>query len=92
MDNLQALPPEAHRVDFPAPLQQKATMFGFVRFARRSMIALFHGQVRNRLEIKPLSMTLEQTYGSVAPLNQPEDFEALHHIVRDEREDRWLNS
>ncbi len=44
----------------------------------------------NRIEIEPLPMTLEEAYGSVAPLNRPEDFEAIEQITREEREDRWL--
>ncbi len=52
---------------------------------------IFRVLADKRVEIEPLPMTLEQAYGSVTPLNLPEDFEALHHIAREEREDRWLN-
>lgn len=44
----------------------------------------------NRVEIEPLPMTLEEAYGSVAPLSQPEDFDAIEQIADEEREARWL--
>jgi AbrB family looped-hinge helix DNA binding protein len=43
------------------------------------------------VEIEPLPMTLEEAYGSVPPLNRPEDFDALQQIANEERETRWLN-
>ena len=36
-------------------------------------------------------MTLAEAYGSVTPLNRPEDFDALQRIASEEREERWLN-
>ena len=36
-------------------------------------------------------MSLEEAYGSVAPLHRPENFEELHRIANEEREDRWLS-
>jgi AbrB family looped-hinge helix DNA binding protein len=44
----------------------------------------------NRVEIEPLPMSLEEAYGSVAPLQRPEDFAELQRIVNEERADRWL--
>lgn len=44
-----------------------------------------------RIEIKALPMTLEKAYGSVSPLNRPEDFKAMSQIAREEREIHWLN-
>jgi antitoxin PrlF len=44
----------------------------------------------SRVELEPLPMTLEDAYGSVTPLNRPEDFESLRRIAREEREERWL--
>jgi AbrB family looped-hinge helix DNA binding protein len=44
----------------------------------------------NRVEIEPLPMTLEEAYGSVAPLSHPEDFDAIEQIADEEREARWL--
>lgn len=43
----------------------------------------------NRLEVEPLPMTLEEAYGSVSPLNQPEDFAAMKRIIDEERAERW---
>ena len=45
----------------------------------------------NKVEIEPLPMTLEEVYGSVPPLNRPEDFAAIKQVVREEREARWHN-
>jgi AbrB family looped-hinge helix DNA binding protein len=44
-----------------------------------------------RVEIERLPMTLEEAYGSVVPLNRPEDFEAIQQIVDEERAARWLH-
>jgi AbrB family looped-hinge helix DNA binding protein len=44
-----------------------------------------------RVEIEPLPMTLEEAYGSVPPLNRPEDFDLIQQIAREEREAYWLN-
>lgn len=52
---------------------------------------IFRVVAGKRVEIEPLPMTLEEAYGSVTPLNRPEDFEALHQIASEEREERWLN-
>jgi len=43
------------------------------------------------VQLEPLPMTLEEAYGSVTPLNRPEDFDTLHQIATEEREERWLN-
>ena len=45
----------------------------------------------NRVELEPLPMSLEEAYGSVAPLGRPENFEEMERIAKEEREDRWLN-
>jgi AbrB family looped-hinge helix DNA binding protein len=45
----------------------------------------------NRVEIERFAMTMEEAYGSVAPLNRPEDFEAIRQIVDEERAARWLH-
>lgn len=44
----------------------------------------------NRLVVEPLPMTLEEVYGSVPALQQPEDFEAMIEIVREERAEQYL--
>lgn len=36
------------------------------------------------------ALTLEETFGSVKPQSQPEDFEALRKIVREEKVEREL--
>ena len=45
----------------------------------------------NRVEIEPMPMSLEEAYGSVAPLSRPENFVELQRIANEEREDRWLS-
>ena len=45
----------------------------------------------NRVELEPLPMSLEEAYGSVAPLHRPENFAELQRIANGEREDRWLS-
>jgi AbrB family looped-hinge helix DNA binding protein len=45
----------------------------------------------NRVEIEPLPMSLEEAYGSVAPLQRPQNFAELQRIANEEREDRWLS-
>jgi AbrB family looped-hinge helix DNA binding protein len=42
-----------------------------------------------RVEIEPLPMTLEEAYGSVEPLNRPENFETIKQIADEERAARW---
>ncbi|MBK8048015.1 MAG: AbrB/MazE/SpoVT family DNA-binding domain-containing protein [Anaerolineales bacterium] len=41
--------------------------------------------------IEPLPMTLEEAFGSVAPLNRPENFDEIQRIAREERELKWLD-
>jgi AbrB family looped-hinge helix DNA binding protein len=36
------------------------------------------------VEIKPMPMTLEETYGSVAPINRPENFKQIRDEVIEE--------
>lgn len=43
----------------------------------------------NRLVVEPLPMTLEDVYGSVPPLQQPENFDELLEIARNERVERY---
>ncbi|MEZ4633621.1 MAG: type II toxin-antitoxin system PrlF family antitoxin [Caldilineaceae bacterium] len=43
----------------------------------------------NRLVVEPLPMTLEDVYGSVPPLQQPENFDELLETARDERAERY---
>jgi AbrB family looped-hinge helix DNA binding protein len=45
-----------------------------------------------KVEMEPLPMTLEDAYGSVAPIDRPEDFGALRRIVHEDRADRWLST
>jgi AbrB family looped-hinge helix DNA binding protein len=42
-----------------------------------------------RVEMEPLPMTLEEAFGSVPPLNRPEDFKAIRQIANEERAARW---
>jgi AbrB family looped-hinge helix DNA binding protein len=43
-----------------------------------------------KIEIEPLPMTLEEAFGSVSPLNKPENFDEIYRIAREEREDKWI--
>jgi hypothetical protein len=43
-------------------------------------------------EIELPPMTLEEAYGSLPPLNRPEDFDAIQQIANEEREARWLQA
>jgi AbrB family looped-hinge helix DNA binding protein len=42
-----------------------------------------------RVEIELLPMTLEEAYGSVEPLNRPENFETIKQVANEERAARW---
>ena len=44
------------------------------------------GEVR----VVPVEMTLEETFGSVTPLNRPEDFKELSRIAKDEKAQRTI--
>jgi AbrB family looped-hinge helix DNA binding protein len=46
--------------------------------------------VDDRVIVEPLPMTLEEAYGSVEPLQTPEDFEALRSAVREERVEKVM--
>ena len=43
------------------------------------------------VQIKVMSMTLEEAYGSVAPLNRPENFKQLRQAVREERVAKFIS-
>jgi AbrB family looped-hinge helix DNA binding protein len=38
-----------------------------------------------KIEVEPLPMTLEEAYGSVSPLGNPESFDVVRAMVREER-------
>jgi len=44
----------------------------------------------DKVEISRASMSLEEVFGSVQPLNRPEDFEAIRKAVREERAEKIL--
>ena len=46
--------------------------------------------VNDRVEVEPLPMTLDEAYGSVTPLSQPEDFDELRRLAREGRVARFL--
>ena len=46
--------------------------------------------VDGRIELDRLPMTLDEAYGSVEPLNRPEDFAEQRTIAREERVAVWL--
>lgn len=43
----------------------------------------------SKVEIERLPMSLEEAYGSVKPLNQPEDLDGITKTAREERADQW---
>ncbi len=43
-----------------------------------------------KVEILPPSMTLDEVYKSVPPINRPEDFEELRRIALDEHSEKVL--
>lgn len=46
--------------------------------------------VGDRVQIEAAPMTLDEAFGSVQPLQQPEDFEEVRCVAREERIDRAL--
>lgn len=46
--------------------------------------------VQGKVEVEPLPMTLEDAYGSVSPLETPEDFAAIRAAAREERAARVI--
>jgi AbrB family looped-hinge helix DNA binding protein len=43
------------------------------------------------VEIKPMSMALENTFGSVEPINRPENFKQLRNIAIEEHIDKVIS-
>lgn len=43
----------------------------------------------SKVEIERLPMSLEEAYGSVAPLGHPQDFAAIQQTAREERAEQW---
>ncbi len=46
--------------------------------------------VEDRVELVPAQMTLDEAFGSVQPLQQPEDFRSIRQVAREERVDKIL--
>lgn len=44
--------------------------------------------VEGQVLVESLPMTLEEAFGSVPPLHEPEDFQAIRAIAREERAER----
>src|SRR5688572_12409020 len=83
MDSLTSVPGTTH-----GPVREyigAVTLKGMVTIpqeVRRHLQIKPQGQVifrmmDDKVEIKPMPMTLEETYGSVTPINQPENFKQL---------------
>lgn len=47
------------------------------------------GEKQEFIELLPMS--LEEAYGSVPPLQRPENFDEIKKIAREEREQQWLD-
>jgi bifunctional DNA-binding transcriptional regulator/antitoxin component of YhaV-PrlF toxin-antitoxin module len=45
--------------------------------------------VNGRVELEPQQMSLEEVYGSVPPLSQPEDFKQIKKIASEERAEKY---
>ncbi|MCB0171892.1 MAG: AbrB/MazE/SpoVT family DNA-binding domain-containing protein [Anaerolineae bacterium] len=43
------------------------------------------------LVVKPMPMSLEDTFGSMTPINQPEDFEELIKTAKEERAEHIIS-
>lgn len=43
-----------------------------------------------RVSLMPREFTVEETFGSVAPLNRPEDFESMIREVKEEKAERTV--
>lgn len=40
-------------------------------------------------EIEPLPMTLEEAFGSIKPINKPENFDHLQELVEKDKAEQW---
>ncbi len=47
--------------------------------------------VGGKVEIEPLPMSLDDAFGSVKPLNTPEDFAEIDRIAKEEREAKYVS-
>ncbi len=47
--------------------------------------------VEDTVEIKSMPMTLEETFGSVKPLNRPENFKQLRDVAIEEHVDKVIS-
>ena len=47
--------------------------------------------VDGKVEVEPLPMSLDEAFGSVNPLNTPEDFAEIGRIAKEEREARYVS-
>jgi AbrB family looped-hinge helix DNA binding protein len=47
--------------------------------------------VGGKVEIEPLPMSLDEAFGSVKPLNTPEDFAEIDRIAKEEREAKYVS-
>jgi AbrB family looped-hinge helix DNA binding protein len=45
---------------------------------------------QDTIEVKPMPMTLEDAYGSVTPINRPENFKQIRNMVREERVEKAI--
>lgn len=46
---------------------------------------------QDTLEVKPMPMTLEDVYGSVTPINRPENFKQLRDIAIEEHVEKVIS-
>lgn len=45
-----------------------------------------------RVELRPVTMTLQDTFGYVPPLKRPMDLKEMREVIDEERAKRWLES
>ena len=92
--NFQSIPDEEVR-EYIVSVNQKG-MVTIPLAVRRFLNSKPKGQVVFRIsgatvEIKAMSMTLADTYGSVTPLNRPENFKHLRQVAREERVEKFIS-
>ena len=90
----------------PQPLPKTISQEYLLRVSRKGMVTLpkmvrqklkaeTKGQVvvrveENQITLGELPLSLEEAYGSVTPINRPEDFKKLRKIALDEKAERFL--
>jgi hypothetical protein len=59
--------------------------------ASKPRIKWYFAILEERVELSRVPMTLDEAFGSITPLQQPEDFEEMKDIAAQERAEHWTN-